>query len=144
MLYGSGAFLILDARSLDILREERKSKQAITDIHYSPAGDLLGVASEDGRVYVHSGGADCRLIATVETGIVVSAADSAKGAKCVLRRFDFSEDGRFLRMLTSTDCLLYYSLEAGVLVPNPVGFADTLWGGLVVPTTWQTQGMYLH
>ena len=136
-----GAFIVLDSQSLEIVKEERKSKQFITYIYFSPNEQMLALGSDDGRVYLHDV-IDYRLLSVVETGIRITSAEAAAGLKCAVTTFDFSADSKYLRVATSTQDLVYYQIETAVVVShNPaVAFADTKWASHHVPYSWTAQG----
>ncbi len=122
--------MILDANSLEIIREERKAKQAITDIKYGPLGsEILAVASSDGRVYIH-GAKKYDLLKVVETPT----------RNCSVSSIDFSADATLLRICTNFDQLFYCTVQTGELNSNPTVVRDQVWLEASCPFTWFAQG----
>jgi WD40 repeat protein len=125
--------MVVDAASLEIIREERKAKQTITDIKFASASDVVALASSDGRVYIH-GTQKFELRFTVQTPM----------RSCCITQIDFSADASLLRLSTDLSQLFFYSLQAGDMVNNPTEVRDVQWamGGGSVSFTWQTQGVF--
>jgi WD40 repeat protein len=74
---------------MGVVQEDRKSKMPIRDIKYSPEGDLLAVASEDGKIYLHETKKNYNVRGTCTLKDVVS-------------HMDFSVDGNTIQC-TSED-----------------------------------------
>ena len=126
-----GAIMILDSTSLAIIREERKSKQAITDIKFGPlTSGIMAVASSDGRVYIH-GTKKFELLRTIETPV----------KNCGITKIDFTMDGIILRMCTNFNQLFYYNLEgSGSIMSNASFLRDKTWLQPSAIFTWESQG----
>ncbi len=122
-----GAFIVLNAANLEIIREDRKAKQYITDIKFS--ADRVAFASGDGRVYIHENVNFGHLI-TVETTAMYSA----------VTKIDFSVDGRYLALSTNSHELFYYSLVESHLISAPLAVRDVVWQNPTVSYAWNTQG----
>lgn len=123
--------MILDANTLEIIREERRAKQMVTDLKYSPGeGELLAVASSDGRVYLH-GTKKYDLLRVIET----------PSRNCAVSRIDFSHDSSTLRICTNFDQLFFAAVQTGDFVPNPTLVRDHKWHDPTCPFTWFAQGM---
>ena len=124
--------MILDASTLEIIREERKAKQTIMDIKFGPMESevpVLAVASSDGRVYIH-GTKKYDLLMTVEVPT----------RTCSITKIDFSVDGTTLRMGTNYDQLFYCTLQGGELINDPSLVRDQAWLNPSCPFAWFSQG----
>lgn len=122
--------MILDAATLEIVREERKAKQTITDIKYGPLDcELIAVASTDGRVYIH-GTKKYDLLRVLETPT----------RNCSITKVDFSKDGSLVRMCTNFDQLFFSTVQNGDFISNPTVVRDQTWLDPTCPFTWLAQG----
>lgn len=122
--------MILDAGSLEIVREERRCKHTVTDIKYGPASsETMAVASIDGRVYLH-GTRKYDLLRVIE----VPSRGSA------ITRVDFSRDGSVLRMSTNIDQLFFCTVQTGEFIANPTVVRDVKWHQNTCCFTWFSQG----
>lgn len=130
VLWAVGAFIVLDASTLEIIREDRKSKQYITDIKFSPNGQRIAFAAGDGRVYLHESNSHYPFVVSIET----------PAKNCSISRIDFSVDSKCLRMATSSRELFYYHLDQQCLVSSPMTLRDVQFHLPGVPYSWTTQG----
>lgn len=129
-----GAIMILDANTLEIVREERRAKQTVTDMKYSPAeGELLAVASSDGRVYLH-GTKKYDLVRIIETPT----------RHCSVTSVDFSRDSATLRICTNFEQLFFANVQNGDFISNPTLVRDHAWHEPSCPFTWFAQGTTSH
>ena len=46
-------YVVLETEAMGIIHEDRKSKQWISDIKYSPDGFTLAIGSHDNTIYLH-------------------------------------------------------------------------------------------
>lgn len=123
--------MILDGASLEIIREERRAKQTITDIKYGPAdAEIMAVASTDGRIYIH-GTRKYDLLRVVEM--------PTRG--CAVTKVDFSADGAALRACTNLDQLFYCNTQNGDFISNPTLLRDQSWLQHSSPFAWLAQGI---
>jgi hypothetical protein len=131
--FPAGALMILDAASLEIVREERRAKHTITDIKYGPlSSEMMAVASTDGRVFLH-GTKKYDLLNVIEMPT----------RNCAVTRIDFSKDASTLRVCTSLDQLLFCNIENGDFISNPTAVRDVKWLQTTSPFAWFAQGEFL-
>jgi WD40 repeat protein len=124
-----GAFMVLD-ESLEVLFEDRKAKMTVTDVKFSRGDDLLAVASEDGKVYVHERARNWALKAT--TG---KASDE-------VRWVDWSADAEVLQAGTADADLALYSAADGSRIAAVLERRDAAWDTITCPFGWFVQGIY--
>ena len=127
-----GAFMVLEAESLEIVYEDRKAKKYISDLKFSPDGAFLAVGSQDGRLFFH----DVRNAFNVVHSIEIPPKDTA------VLRMDFSTDSKTLRLSTSSEELFYYSSESGTLILVPSNVRDCEWASYDCVYSWNTQGVW--
>ena len=120
---------MVDVVTLEILFEDRKARQMISDIKFSKSGDLIALASFDGKVYIHNA-ASYALQKTVELPVKMSKVKSV----------DFSEDSNTLRIAANDSELYLYSLTDQALLSQSVVARDTEWFTHSCPYSWNCQG----
>lgn len=120
---------MVDCCAMEIVREDRKAKQSITDIQYNMLGDFLALGCSDGRIYLHSG-IDYELLRTIEI----------PERSCGIAFLDFSLDSKYLRVSTD-DSQLYVFTISGSQVSSPMEIRDLVWLKQTCPYSWATQGI---
>jgi WD40 repeat protein len=124
-----GAFFVLNALDLEIIIEDRKAKQFISDIKYSPNNQFLAIASRDGRVYLH----DSKTFSLLKTLVPLVR-------RCISSLIDFSVDGNVIRHATATDELFYFDSSSGDLISSTSSTRDLEWATNSCTQTWFSQG----
>lgn len=132
MAVKDGAFMVIRNDPLEVFFEDRKAKLMITDIKYSPAGNMVGIASRDGKIYLHETG-EYSLLRVMEL------ADKEHG----VTRFDFSVSGTYIRLSTTNDDLFNYSTIDGLIVGSPAIVRDETWKTTQISYGWMTKGTLL-
>ena len=92
-------FVILDSTTLEVLHKSYKIKKGITDIKYSPCGKKVGIASEDGSIYLF-------YAPSYKLKIITKKGSSP------ISNIDFDIDGNCIRAQFS-EVLLYFSTING-------------------------------
>ena len=86
----SGGLQVHDPDSLQVTYEDRQlAAETISDLAFSPSGDVLAVASHDNNVYLLAANEGWRPVAAL------------KGHSSYVTHVDWSEDGAFLQVRTS-------------------------------------------
>jgi microtubule-associated protein-like 6 len=124
-----GAYMVVDSETLEVIMEDRKAKQYITDIKYSVAG-CLAFSSQDGKVYLHDA-----------TSYALIKAIAIPSKNVGVRRIDFSEDGSVIRLATSADELFHYTVSTGEIISLAATVRDMKWATCNCPYTWFSQGI---
>ena len=127
-----GAFMVLNAKTLDIIFEDRRSKQWISDVRFSPEDKFLAVASRDGKIYLHDGGSYA-LLRVLDT----------PSKDCAVTRIDFSLDSSVLRACTTTDELFYFMTSNASLIASGMTVRDTDWCTNTSHFGWMVKGTSL-
>ena len=134
--------MILDSRTLDLIVEDRRAKQYITDIKFHEGGHLVGgpgvglvfaMLSIDGKIYIHDA-VSFKLLRSI----------SLPTRSRHLTRLDFSLDGSVLRVATQAEELIHLKTINGEIIISPVSIKDTPWLTYTCPNTWFTQGMFFY
>lgn len=124
-----GAFMIL-SKKLEVLHEDRKAKQNITDLKFSRNGLLLAVASEDGKVYIHDRDKNWALLGASEK------------ANDFVRWLDFSFDGEVVQAGTKQGHLVLYRGDSAAVVKSTKEYKDMDWYTMSCPFGWYVQGIW--
>ena len=124
-----GTYVILDANKLEVVHEDRKSKLWITGVKYSPDGNLIGMSSTDGRIYIHH--AD-----SYDLKIVTQKAQQPIVA------FDWDASGEYLQCTTPDFRLLFFTVEDGKAVASNAKLRDTVWDTQTCTLGWNVQGVW--
>ena len=123
-----GAYLVVAAEDLTLLHEARDAQGAINQIKFSPGGDKLCMASDDGCIYVYShkkylSKAKCR----GHLGRVVSV--------------DFCTSGRYLMSNSSAGELMFWEADSGEM-QAPKGVKMLQWETNSCINSYATQGLF--
>jgi WD40 repeat protein len=124
-----GAFLVVNNSPMEVVFEDRKAKLAITDIKYSPQGNIVAIASRDGRVYLHETGQHSLLR-------VMELAQKDAGVS----RIDFNTAGTMVRICTTNDDLFAYMVIDGLIVASSSVVRDEIWKTNNSPYGWMVKG----
>ena len=125
-----GEFLVLDAKTLEIIHKGKDSKEWIQCIKFSPDGKTLAIGSHDNSIYLY----ECKKKFKLR----------AKFSKhnSFITHFDFSADSQFL----ASNCGAYELLFSDVFTGNQIGSAsslrDTDWSSYTLTLGWPVQGIY--
>lgn len=132
MAVKDGAFMVLRNNPLEVFFEDRKAKLTITDIKYSPQGNIVAIASRDGKIYLHETG-KYSLLRAME----LSEKDHG------VTRFDFNVSGTYIRMSTTNDDLFNYAVNDGLIVASPAIVRDEIWKTTQSSYGWMTKGVQI-
>lgn len=128
-----GTVLVVQTQKpeLDVVKELRDSEQWISDIKFSPNGELLAAASHDGKVYVYDCLHNFPLLAT------------CAGAASYAKHIDFTLDSAALQCSSGAYELLYFDAKSG----EPLGdgaekFKDEPFATWTLAIGWPVQGVY--
>jgi microtubule-associated protein-like 6 len=96
-----GTFKILNEGTLQVMYQAKDAKAWITDMRWSPDGDSLAIASADGNVYLYN-----------NDDYATKGKAGGRDGSSVLR-FDFSEDGQWIRSVCTNYELFYHNAATG-------------------------------
>jgi WD40 repeat protein len=125
-----GAFLILDAKTLEILHEGRDSKLWIRDVSFSPNGALLAVGSMDNNIYLYAVRDNFKLY-----------------AKCSkhnnpISHVDFSSNSEYIQSSCDGFEMLYFDATSGKHINSPSQLKDVEFDSWTCPFGWPVQGIW--
>jgi microtubule-associated protein-like 6 len=126
-----GAFVVVDSKTLEILFEDRKAKLYLTDIKFSPKGDIIAMTSADSKIYIHA----IENFAHIRT-------ISTPTKSCIVSRVDFSDDGATLRCCTDKDELYHITMSTGDIITSPLAARDFKWASDTCIYTYSSHGFW--
>ena len=131
----SGAFRVLDGRTLEVLFEGQDASAWVQCVRFSPDGKHLAVASHDGVVYVY---------ATSDDGEYILK-NQCSGHDGGVTHLDFTADGVFMQTCSTTGELKYWDVENGDERADGASLLrDSSWASWTCPFGWPVQGVWGH
>jgi microtubule-associated protein-like 1/2 len=124
-----GAFFVLNYETLDIILEDRKARKIITDIKFSPDGQVIAMGSKEGKVFLH---------AADNYSMLRSLQLPARRLEYC--KIDFSSNGESIRAGTSSEDMFYFSVADGHQITASTATRDLTWHSCTCPLTWLSQG----
>lgn len=124
-----GAFVLLDADTLDIVYEGRDARHWMRDAKYSPEGDTFALACQDHKVYLYD----------AKQNVLRAKCDKHNDAVLAA---DFSSDGAFLQSDSADYEHLYYSTSDGSYYKIPSQLKNVKWDTWTNKMGWPVQGCW--
>lgn len=126
----NGAFVILNEEDLSVIHEAKDSNTPISCCLYSPEGETLAVAAEDGAIFLYAVHDDYELV-----------------GRCIrhtspVMQMDFSLDGEWLRSNGSNGDLLYFNSDDASLQSNAAAMRDVKWSQCTSLFSWHVKGVH--
>ncbi|KAJ0409216.1 hypothetical protein P43SY_006713 [Pythium insidiosum] len=128
--FKDGAFMVLDAQTLEVLHEGRDCKQSIVAIQFSPDLTLLALGAADRCVYFYS---------TLDSFSLRFKFTKVAGR---VLHLDFAADSSLLRVNSDAYELLFISTLDGSAITTPSTVKDTTWATHTCVFAWATQGIW--
>ena len=125
-----GKWVVLDAEDLQITHEARDSNKWITDMKYSPNGEMLAVGGFDFKIYVYS----------VNDAYSLSCTISQHNA--YITHLDFSEDSSWIQSNCAGFELAFYEADTGMFIPAASRLRDVRWATQSCVLGWAMQGLW--
>jgi len=125
-----GKWIVLDTTDFQVAHEARDSTKWITDMKYSPNGELLAIGCYDNKIYIYG----------VNAGYALNAVVGQH--QSFITALDFSEDSLWMRSNCGGFELFYFEADTGLYIPAAARLRDTVWATHTCSMTWQTQGVW--
>jgi WD40 repeat protein len=113
-----------------VTHEARDSLKWITDIKYSPNGELIAMGSFDNKIYVYN----------VSEGYNLSAVINKH--QNWIRSIDFSVESDWLQSNCAGYELMFFEADSGLYIPAASRLRDTLWSTQNCTMGWPVQGIW--
>lgn len=126
-----GAIIVLKSESLQVLFEDRPSKQWISDIKFSPAGDTLAVGSHDNKIYFYKS----------KDGKFKRMGNFNKH-NSYITHFDFAANGQAMQSNCGAYELLFCNPNNGQHITSATSLKDTTWETWTCTLGWPVQGIW--
>lgn len=111
--------------------EARDSQKWITDIKYSPNGDLLAIASADTKIYVYNTRREYAL-----ASVIVQH-------RAPITHLDFSSDGSWIQANCEAQELCFFEADTGMFIPAASRLRDVRWATQTCTLGWAVQGPFV-
>ena len=125
-----GKWVIYDTEDFQVIHEARDSNKWITEIKYSPNGQLLAMGSFDNKIYVYN----------VPGGYSLSAIISQHNS--FITHLDFSEDSSWLQSNCAGFELCFFEADTGMYIPAASRLRDVKWETQTCTLGWAVQGAW--
>lgn len=125
-----GKWVVLDTHDYQVSHEARDSTKWLTDVKYSPNGEIIAIGSFDNKIYVYS------VTASYALNAVIGQHQS------FITGIDFSEDNAWLRSNCGGYELFFFEADTGLYIPAAARLRDTVWATQTCSMTWSVQGVW--
>lgn len=125
-----GKWVVLDAEDLQVSHEARDSNKWITDMKYSPNGEMLAIGSFDNRIYVYN----------VLSGYSLSCTINQHNS--FISHLDFSDDNAWLQSNCGGFELCFFEADTGMFIPAASRLRDVRWATQTCVLGWAVQGVW--
>lgn len=126
----SGAFVVLNEVDMSVIHEAHDSTSSITLVLFSPDGETLAVAAEDGAIFLYAVQDEYELI-----------------GRCLrhdapVTQMDFSVDGEWLRSNSKSKDLCFFNADDGSYQSNLASMRDVQWATSTCLYSWHTRAAH--
>eukprot|EP01042_Synura_sphagnicola_P001496 gene1496-1726_t len=125
-----GKWAIFDTEDFQVLHEAKDSSKWLTEVKFSPNGELLAFGSFDNKIYVYN----------VKGGYSLSAVVNQHNA--YVTHLDFSEDSGWLQSNCAGFELSFFESDTGMYIPAASRLRDVRWDTQTCVLGWAVQGCW--
>ena len=125
-----GKWVLLETADYHPIHEARDSMKYLTEMKYSPNGEILAIGSADNKIYLYNILANCTLIATLGQH------------HSFITGLDFSSDSAWLQSNCGGYELHFFEADTGMFVPNHSRMRDVEWASQNCTMGWNVQGLW--
>lgn len=126
----SGAYVVLNEEDLGIVHEARDSSKPISMVKFSPEGETLAVAAEDGPIYLY---------AVLDEYELIGRCVRHTSPVC---HMDFSVDGEWLRTNSTAKDLCFFNTDDASIQSNLPAMRDVQWASHTCIYSWHVKGSH--
>jgi len=125
-----GKWVVIDTEDYQVSHEARDSTKWLTDVKYSPNGELIAIGSFDNKIYIYA----------VNDGYALNAVISQH--QSFITSVDFSEDSAWLQSNCGGLELHFFEADTGLYIPAASRLRDTAWATQTCTLGWPVQGIW--
>jgi len=125
----NGFVLIINPTNFNLIQTLKDRTKQISDIKFSPNGELLAVGAHDAETFVYN----------VKKNFKIQC--KARGHHSTITHIDFAEDSQFFQSNCTSYELLFFSTSTGKRVNAPQ-FRDEKWASWTCVIGWPVQGIW--
>jgi len=126
----TGSFNVINALTMEVMFQGRDSKSWVRDIRFSPDGESLAVACDDGRIYIYA----------ATRGFNLASTCHHKNHSAGILSMDFSLDCSFVRCVDSSYNYQVYTCVSGEPVDEVI--RNCKWATHRCHLGWGLQGLW--
>ena len=126
----SGAYVVVNEEDLSVVHEARDSASPISLTTFSPDGETLAVAAEDGSIYLYAVQDEYELI-----------------GRCIrhtkpVTHIDFSADGEWIRSNSLGQDICFFNADDASFQSNIASMKDVKWASCSCIYSWHVRGCH--
>ena len=125
-----GKWVVLDTEDYQVVHEARDSTKWISDMKFSPNGEILAMGAVDNKIYVYN----------VLSGYGLNAVISQHNAP--IANLDFSEDSAWIQSNCNGMELSFFEADTGMFIPAASRLRDVIWSTQNCTMGWGVQGVW--
>ncbi|RHY31148.1 hypothetical protein DYB25_005922 [Aphanomyces astaci] len=127
-----GGVVVFSADSLEIVFEDKPSKEWISEIKFSPNNATLAVGSHDNAIYLYA----------IRDNRFTKVTKVFRGHNSYITHLDFSTDGKYLQSNCGAYELLFSDANTGKQVTSARSLRDVQWHTWTCALGWPVQGIW--
>mmetsp|Transcript_15033 Transcript_15033/g.25736 ORF Transcript_15033/g.25736 Transcript_15033/m.25736 type:complete len:637 (+) Transcript_15033:128-2038(+) len=125
-----GSFVVLSLPDLGQILLRKDRKEEVSDLKYSPDGNLLAVTSHDNFIDIYDVHSNFKRVAT------------CKGHSSFITHIDWSEDSRYIQSTSGDYELLFWEAESGTQMCDASDLRDMDWASYTCVLGWPVTGIW--
>jgi len=125
-----------DSSSYRIIAERRDSRKHVRQIKWHSSGDRLAVGTD--KIFVYALKTDTNPAIKIDMSLIATFDITSPAI-----HFDFSKDGKYLRVNSESNELLWVEADSGIRIKEPSFMKDTEWESQTCVFDWNVQGVHL-
>jgi microtubule-associated protein-like 6 len=125
-----GKWVVMTTDDYVITHEARDSLKWLTEMKFSPNGEILAIGSFDNKIYIYGVNDGYNLLATVSKH------------QNFIRALDFSKESDWLMSNCAGMELMFFEADSGIFIPAASRLRDVQWETQNCAMAWAVQGIW--